>query len=119
MARVSGSVGEQYYAAALRFVNAALRADDSLFTPGRRSGRWRMSRTCTGASSRTPTRAATASRSSFAASSPTAPPTAAPTAAPATVPPVAAALVARGAIKAAQKDYQGAIADYTQAQLPG
>src|SRR5687767_3830092 len=34
MARVSGSVGEQFYAAAQRFVDAALRADDSLFTPG-------------------------------------------------------------------------------------
>lgn len=34
MARVSGSVGEQFYAATLRFADAALRADDSLFTPG-------------------------------------------------------------------------------------
>src|SRR5262249_56864511 len=35
MARVTGTVGEQFYAAAQRFVDAALRADDSLFTPGR------------------------------------------------------------------------------------
>jgi 5-methylcytosine-specific restriction enzyme B len=35
MARVSGTVGDQFYLAAQRFVDAALRADDSLFTPGR------------------------------------------------------------------------------------
>ena len=35
MARVSGPVGEQFYAAAQCFVDAALRADDSMFTPGR------------------------------------------------------------------------------------
>jgi hypothetical protein len=34
MARVSGAAGERFYPAAQRFVGAALRADDSLFTPG-------------------------------------------------------------------------------------
>jgi hypothetical protein len=35
MARVSGTTGEHFYPAAQRFVDAALRADDSLFTPGK------------------------------------------------------------------------------------
>jgi 5-methylcytosine-specific restriction enzyme B len=34
MARVTGTVGDQFYGAAQRFIDAALRADDSLFTPG-------------------------------------------------------------------------------------
>jgi 5-methylcytosine-specific restriction enzyme B len=34
MARVTGTTGEHFYPAAQRFVDAALRADDSLFTPG-------------------------------------------------------------------------------------
>ncbi len=34
MARVTGTVGDLFYTAAQRFVDAALRADDSLFTPG-------------------------------------------------------------------------------------
>src|SRR6266540_860667 len=34
MARVTETVGDQFYTAAQHFVDAALRADDSLFTPG-------------------------------------------------------------------------------------